>query len=582
MAPSERPRLDHGLVDEIKTRVDALAIFSRFVRLKKAGRRYTGLCPFHKERSPSFGVDPELGLYYCFGCQRGGDVITFLMEMEGQTFWEVVKDMAQEAGVALPERTVEQTAAAGNRERAAQAYAQADEFYRAALNRSEKAIDYLSGRNLTMELARHYGMGYAPEGWGNLRDHLNGLGFNDEELREYGLVTGESGRPYDRFRDRLLFPIRDVKGRAIAFGGRAITPGDEPKYLNSPDSLLYKKSEVLYGLDRARGAMRDKDYAILVEGYMDQLALDRAGFANTVAGCGTALTGEQARLLARYTRRAVLFYDADTAGQNAARKAITLLVPENFQITIATTPGGKDADELLNTGGPEALQECLKNAVPFWPWLLRHLEGQHDLRQPQGREKFLSDAVDLLRQVPGEAARRSLVAPLAEKLAIPEGVVLSELRKRPGEAGGGGFARQALRGSLTPVERMLWHLLLGEPALVRILRDEAEREDLLELLTSPALLAIYGAEEEPDGPAIQKALSDCAGGGALAALAIEDEKQISPLALRKTLSTLRQNRLKYSSRKLDRELQEAIAAGDSPRVNEILQERRQLARKIQE
>lgn len=569
------------MIDQIKSRLDHLALFSRFVRLKKAGRKYSGLCPFHKERSPSFSVDPELGLYYCFGCGKGGDSINFLMELEGLTFWEVVKDLAAEAGVALPERTPEAQVASGNRERALMIYAAADEFYRAKLHDSPPVLAYLEKRHLTLAQAEQFGLGYAPEGWGNLRDHLTGKGYSDAELREYGLVTGETGRNYDRFRDRLIFPIRDVKARPVAFGGRSITPENEPKYLNSPDTILYKKSEVLYGLDQARGPMRERDLCVIVEGYMDRIALARAGVACTVAGCGTALTPEQVKLIARYTRRAVLFYDSDTAGQNATRKALLLLLPENFQVSIATTPAGKDADDLLNSGGPEAVQECLRNAVPFWPWFLGHLAAQHDLRQPQAREKYLGEALDVLRRVPGEVARRSLIAPLAEKLDIPEGVVMAEMRKRPGESGHDGAVRQALKGSLTPSERLLWHLLLESPPLVRVLRELAQPDDLEGLFTGPALLELLQAEEEPDAPFIQRVLIDAASPAVLSTLSLESAPA-TPENLRVALSKIQQNRLKYASRQLDRELLEAQAAGRTDQVNEILKKRLALARQVQD
>ncbi len=573
--------MDSGLIDQIKSRLDHLALFSRFVRLKKAGRKYSGLCPFHKERSPSFSVDPELGLYYCFGCGKGGDSINFLMELEGLTFWEVVKDLAAEAGVALPERTPEAQVATGNRERALMIYTAADEFYRAKLYDSPAVLAYLEKRNLTLAHAGQFGLGYAPEGWGNLRDHLAGQGYSDGELREYGLVTGETGRNYDRFRDRLIFPIRDVKARPVAFGGRSLTPENEPKYLNSPDTILYKKSEVLYGLEQARGPMRERDLCVIVEGYMDRIALARAGVACTVAGCGTALTPDQVKLIGRYTRRVVLFYDSDAAGQNAARKALLLLLPENFQVSIATTPAGKDADDLLNTGGPDAVQECLRTAVPFWPWFLGQLAAQHDLRQPQAREKYLTDALDLLRRVPGEVARRSLVAPLAEKLDIPEGVVMAELRKRPGESGSDGAVRQALKGSLTPAERLLWHLLLESPPLVRVLRELTQPDDLEGLFTGPALLELLQAEEEPDAPMIQRVLIDAASPAVLSALSMETAPA-SAENLRVALSKIQQNRLKYASRQLDRELLEAQAAGRTDQVNEILKKRLALARQTQD
>jgi len=395
------------------------------------------------------------------------------------------------------------------------------------------------------------------------------------------MVVSESGRGYDRFRDRLIFPIRDVKGRPIAFGGRAITPGDEPKYLNSSDSLLYRKSETLYGLDAARTAMRERDFAVVVEGYMDRIALARGGFENTVAGCGTALTSEQVRLIARYTRRVVLFYDADAAGQNATRKALELLLPENFQVTIATTPGGKDADDLLRSGGPEALGACLKAAVPYWPWLLTHLAAKHDLRQPQGRENYLKEAIDLLRLVPGDAGRRVLVAPLAQKLEIDESVVMGELRKRPGSPADSGNARRALKSSLLPVERLIWHQLTQNPALVEIIRNEVDREHLENLYTSEALLALYCDPDPPDATVIRKRLLEAVGPEEVAAIG-EETAPPTGEAMRRILGKLRENRLKYLSRKLDQELRDAMAAGDGVRVNEILQARAGIMRKLQE
>ncbi len=382
------------IVAKIKDAVDIVELIGESVRLERKGRNYSGLCPFHSEKTPSFMVSPDRQTWHCFGCGKGGDVFSFIMEKEGLSFPEALAELARRAGIALPKRHgVSQTADLY------EVMEMAVEFYRAQLKGSGGAVGrgYLARRNITMDDAVAFELGWAPASWQELNDALRRRGVSQDQMLRCGLVTRGDRGCYDRFRGRVMFPIRNVSGRCIALGGR-IVDGDGAKYLNSPEGPLYSKKDNLYLLDKAKGAIREKGRSILVEGYMDAVRLHMHGHKETVASLGTSLTEEQASLLRRFSSRCYICYDADAAGQSATLRGMYVLQRAGLQVYVVRFPGGKDPDEMLQTeGGQELFDESLETAKPL---VLYHIGLYQDDVKTDGQAKAASGLLESMAQLP--------------------------------------------------------------------------------------------------------------------------------------------------------------------------------------
>ncbi|MBH2020082.1 DNA primase [Polaromonas sp.] len=425
--------IPQSFIQELLARADVVDIVGRYVQLKKGGANFMGLCPFHGEKSPSFSVSPSKQFYHCFGCGKNGNAISFLMDHAGMTFIEAVKDLAQQYGLQVPEDDVSPQ----DRARAAQAREQqatltsvlekAGQAYIRSLRTSERAIQYFKRRGVSGEIAKTFGLGYAPEGWRSLASVFPD--YNDPLLVESGLViTGEPGeenaageaKRYDRFRDRVMFPIRNVKGECIGFGGRVL--GDEkPKYLNSPETPVFSKGRELYGLFEARTALRQHGYALVTEGYMDVVALAQLGFANAVATLGTACTAEHVQKLFRFTDSVVFSFDGDSAGRRAARKALDAALP--FASDVRTVkflflPAEHDPDSFIREHGKEGFAAYVAKAVPLSRFLLEAAGEGCDLDTAEGRAHMASNARGLWSALPEGALKPQLLAEIAEQVMI--------------------------------------------------------------------------------------------------------------------------------------------------------------------
>lgn len=420
-------------IQELLARADVVDIVGRHVQLKKGGANFMGLCPFHGEKSPSFSVSPSKQFYHCFGCGKNGNAISFLMEHAGMTFIEAVKDLAQQYGLQVPEDDVspqDRARAAQMREQQAtltSVLEKAGIAYIKALRNSERAIDYFKGRGVSGEVAKTFGLGYAPEGWRSLASVFPD--YNDPLLVESGLViTGEPGeenaageaKRYDRFRDRVMFPIRNVKGECIGFGGRVLGD-DKPKYLNSPETPVFSKGRELYGLFEARTALREHGYALVTEGYMDVVALAQLGFANAVATLGTACTADHVQKLFRFTDSVVFSFDGDSAGRRAARKALDAALP--FATDVRTVkflflPAEHDPDSYIREHGKEGFAAYVSKAVPLSRFLLEAAAEGCDLDTAEGRAHMASNARPLWSLMPDGALKRQLLAEIADKVLI--------------------------------------------------------------------------------------------------------------------------------------------------------------------
>jgi len=430
-------RIPRDIVDAVRDRTDLTEIIGRHVALSRRGKNFVGLCPFHQEKTPSFNVIPDKGIFHCFGCETGGDVFKFLMLLEGLSFVEAVRELAGPAGVTIEDREMTPAERRAIRERAtlfdvltaASRFFEAELWTRAA---GGPARAYLERRGLTEATSRAAGLGWAPGGWTRLIDHLHRDGFSPEQLAEAGLARPRNSGSgfYDTLRERLVIPIRDERGRTIAFGGRLLE-GEGPKYLNTPETRLYHKSRVLFGLDVARAAIAKKGRALIVEGYFDVISLRQAGFEETVATCGTALTPDHLEKIRRLSRDVILLMDADEAGQRASERTLEAFVDASIQPWRVTVPGAKDPDELVRESGPEALAAALEQKQPLFEWVVARRLDRYGA-SAMSRDRVLDEVLPLLAKARDDV----LTYRVSARLGISEATVREKLReyeRRPRE-----------------------------------------------------------------------------------------------------------------------------------------------------
>jgi len=502
--------IPEDVIGEIRQRADIVAVIGQHVQLKKAGVNHKGLCPFHSEKSPSFNVNAAKGFFYCFGCQKKGDVFTFVMEYEGKSFGEAAEALARLTGVTLPERTDDpgaRRAAVEARSEKAQLFRVnqlASEFFRERLaGGGAAARAYLAERGVSDEIAARFQLGYAPDEWGALADFLAAKKVPARLAESLGLVAPrqKAGGHYDRFRHRLVCPVMMTGGEVVGFSARqlpgavvtASTGGDPPaKYINSPESAIYKKSKLLYGLYQAMGGMRTAGRAVLVEGNFDVISLHQAGLTETVAPLGTALTDEQAELLRRLAGKVVLLYDGDKAGRAATLKALRVLIATGVEVSIVALPAGEDPDSLAQKRGPEALAQLFAKVRPAVEYFIDHVWSTTD-HSSAAYATAMREAAALLPAIKDELRRRHLVDHLAAALGVPLERARGDLR-----AAYRGQAPSAPEASAKPVnspqlpstEEMD---LLGYLAEFPDLLPVAEELDVLSLLTDTRLRDMYSA-----------------------------------------------------------------------------------------
>ena len=422
--------IPQSFISDLLNRVDIVDVVGKHVKLKKAGANYQGLCPFHQEKSPSFSVSPTKQFYHCFGCAAHGSAIGFMMEYSGLSYVDAIEDLARSAGLVVPreERSVRDVIKQKQAIALSEVMNMASDWYAQQLKVSQRAIDYLKGRGLTGEVAKRYALGYAPDGWQGLEAVFHSYS-NDETakiLQEAGLmIQGEgndsqgNAKRYDRFRDRIMFPIRNPKGQVIAFGGRILDQG-EPKYLNSPETPLFSKGNTLYGLFEGRKAIRDQGYVLVCEGYMDVVALAQLGFANAVATLGTACTPFHVRTLLRQTDRIVFSFDGDSAGQRAAQRALEASLPilgDDKEIRFLFLPSEHDPDSYIRQYGTATFEQAVSQAMPLSGFFFKLASEGNDLSSPEGRAKTHHTAKPLLQSMPPIALRSQLLRELANRTA---------------------------------------------------------------------------------------------------------------------------------------------------------------------
>lgn len=421
-------------IEDLKRQADILVVIQDYVSLKKTGATYKGLCPFHGEKTPSFHVNRDKGFFHCFGCGVGGDVFKFLELHEKVGFQDAVKQLAQRFGMALPEleQTDEQRATAAEREGLLKVHEEAAAWFTQQLNSTAGARvrRQIADRGVSAPTGDALGLGFAPPGRDSLKQALTKQGFSQALLLRAGLlVQRDDGSVVDRFRNRLMIPICRETGSVIAFGGRAVDPDQQPKYLNSPETPIYSKSRTLYGLNLSKAAIRQGNFAILVEGYFDFAQVYQAGFQGVVASCGTALTPQQAQQLRRFTGKVVLSFDPDAAGQGATAKSCEMLVAEGFEVNVAILPAGEDPDIYVRKQGREGYAERLRQSRPYLEYLLDRVAAGHNLNSDEGRVRFLSEMLPIAGRIPDATMRDRFADRLAFKARITDEVVRTEIRR---------------------------------------------------------------------------------------------------------------------------------------------------------
>jgi DNA primase len=504
-----------SFAERVKQQADIVRVIGEYVRLKKSGANFTGLCPFHQEKTPSFAVHPVKQIYHCFGCGAGGDVFKFVMEMDKSTFPEAIRTVAEKCGIAVPkprERSPEERRENQQRSALVEMHRETAAFFARSLHDTAEgkvAAAYLEDRGLDSEAMKRFGLGFAPSSGDALLRFLKQK-YPEKLLDVSGLVLrDQSGRAYDRFRRRIMFPIANEAGKVIAFGGRAMGD-DTPKYMNSPETPIYTKSNVLYHLDRAKEALRQSDFGVLVEGYMDAIAVARAGMANVVASCGTSLAEPQIKLLGRFTRRVIVNYDPDTAGQVATERSIALLLESEFDVRVLTLPGKADPDKFLKEQGVDAYRNLLAQSPPYLDYLIGRAR-QMDRTTAAGKIAALNFLMPYVQRLPNRLLRSEWATRIASELRVDEPVLREALRRAAAERRSEVKPNASLLGpAVKPAERQIIRMLVEADGfrekLARALVSDAlhrglESERLLELLISKV-------SEHPDAATLAAALEE--------------------------------------------------------------------------
>jgi DNA primase len=485
-----------AFLDDLRGQADIVLVIQDYVPLKRAGASYRGLCPFHAEKTPSFNVNRDRGFFHCFGCGVGGDVFKFLELREQIGFQDAVKRLAQRFGLALPDLEKEQDrGAAEEREGLLKLHEMASSYFRAQLESpaGARARQLLRDRGLTPETVERLGVGFAPPQREGLKAILLAQGVSAHLMVRSGLVIErEDGTSFDRFRNRILFPICRDSGSVVAFGGRAMTADQQPKYLNSPETAIYSKGRLLYGVHVTKAAIRRLGYAVIVEGYFDFAQALQAGVSNVVASCGTALTTAQAHGLRNLASRVILSFDPDAAGQTAAIRSCDLLVAEDFEVKVALLPTGLDPDSLIRQAGREAYTERLRSAQPYLDYLLDRAAERHDLGQESGRRAFLDGMLAVAARIPNAAARDQFADRLAHKARILEEVVRTEIRKAAAARRTSVAITVSGASQVKPAEKGLIWALKRDPATALAALAEAEEADFEGLATAGILRTAWG------------------------------------------------------------------------------------------
>ncbi|MGC1871261.1 MAG: DNA primase [Acidobacteriaceae bacterium] len=585
-----------GFAQSVKQQADIVRIIGEYVRLSKGGAQsFKGLCPFHKEKTPSFNVHAAKQIYHCFGCGQSGDVFAFVQKIENISFPEAVRTVAQRCGIPLPKRefsSPEEAHASKLRSKLLEIHDQACRYFEEQLQSPEaaRAREYLTSRGLTAEAITAFRIGYAPDSYTAMRDRFQPT-FDAEVLRGSGLFSskeqaeGGSGSMYARFRKRITFPIRNEAGRAIAFTARALDNDEKagPKYLNSPETLLFTKGQVLFNIDKAKQAIRQFEFALLVEGQMDCISVYMAGITNVLATSGTAFTEAQVRLLGRHTRQVVVNFDPDTAGANAAEKSIALLIEEGFSVKVVTLEGGLDPDRYVRERGTQAYIAALRGARRHSDYLIERARTLFPPVTPDAKVKALNFLLPHMQHIPSRIARDEFAADAAQKLAIDSALLRQELKQAAVARRTDVRSNSSAATGCSEAEKLMLRALTlpaGQPARERARQLILEEPSLCEGLSASALLSAFVQAEEISNPF--ELAPDEASRHLLASALMHGNQEIQPEQVEDAFHSLRHSRLEQRQRELRRSLAEAELRNDAAAVRELMAEKIALDRLLRE
>ncbi len=570
------------LLDQIRDANDIVDLISEYVPLKKRGKNWVGLCPFHAEKDPSFTVTPDKQIFYCFGCGEGGNVISFLMKHEKLSFPEAAKLLAKRANIPLPKDSFD-TKRAKQLDKLYYANQAADEYFHKNLYREKpgkKARQYLKKRGFDSEILKVFSLGFAPSEWDGLTSYARTKGIEPEVLNQAGLVVPrtEASGFYDRFRNRITFPIFNLSGKIVGFGGRVLDDEDVPKYLNSPETPIYHKGKILYGLNLSKDEIRQSGSAILVEGYVDLISLYQAGVKNATASSGTAFTQDQARLLSRYAEKVYLFFDADSAGQSAVFRSVDLLFSEGIEVFVVGLTEGEDPDSFVRKFGAKAVREKIQEARPFIDFKHDSLGQDFDKLSLKEQEKVVFDLADTAGKITDEIRKNLFVKKIAQTFKINEASILKLVSKKtPSIVGGrrttdGGHPGEAWLSRGEEIERGILRLLMEDSELLKLTTGKlipddfsnSDHKEIFQLIkvnkkVSPANLMDKAESERAKELIVQIASRDLG----LAELAVQLTDHLASLA-----------KLKMNTRMitLKQDIQRALQNGDTQTADRLTKE----------
>ncbi len=582
-------RIPENLLEDILGRVDIVEIISGYIPLKKSGRNFKTNCPFHHEKTPSFMVSADRQIYHCFGCGESGNAFKFLMRHERMEFPEAVEMLAKKAGVVLPQQERPQDAGAASL--STQLYKINElvvSFYENNLRAaSVAASDYLAKRGISLKIIKEFRLGLAGAGWENLMNFLRSKNISLALMEKAGLILPKDGGGYyDRFRNRIIFPIFDIRCRPIGFGARVLDKS-LPKYINSPETPVYIKGNNLFGLNLSKDYIRDADSAIIVEGYLDFMIPYQEGIKNIVASQGTALTLEQIRLLKRYTHNAVMIYDGDTAGEIATLRSLDILIEEGMNVKVVPLPKGTDPDALVRLHGVDSLKAKIQNAASLFDYKLEVLKSRHDMKDAHGKSKIAAQMLSTINKFDNAILRAEYTKRLSEEIKIPEHYILEELNKlKPGPA-----AQQpwplAIDNSvmaINPAEKMLIKFMLEEKELIEKIMQELEPSDFQDMRTAkvvsimhdlftqgkniaPSVLMNYFSEDDASQLVCESMF--------MPELSEQDREK----ALNDCIRRIKVQRLKSKREYLHVQIKSAQSLGDEKRLSSLIQEFHNLIKK---
>ena len=592
----------------VKQQADIVRILGDYIKLRKSGaQNYTGLCPFHREKTGSFSVNAMHGYFYCFGCHEKGDVFTFVMKMEGISFPEAVRAVAAKCGIPLPKRefsSPEEAREAGQRRQLIDIHEAAAQYFEAGLKSPEaaRAREYLSGRGVTSETTAKFRIGYAPDDFNRMREQL-GKHFSEDILRASGLFSfkeqpdGSQGALYTRFRKRITFPIANEQGKVIAFTARALDNEDEKgrplaKYLNSPETTLYTKGQILFNLDKAKSAIRQHDFALLVEGQMDCISVYMAGVQPVVATSGTAFTEMQVRLLGRFTRNIIVNFDPDEAGQNAAEKAIALLTEEGFQVKVMTLEGGLDPDRFLREHNVQAYMDAIRTAKRYADYLIDRAREQFPGRASEAKVKALNFLLPHIRRVPNRIQRDEFAADAAQKIGIDSAILRQELKQAASQRIES--VRAHSHDPASETERVLLRALVlseGDPARMLAASQLSQHPEWFDSLPSAGVLEFLAnapvppnpldaAPDQPSRVLLAHALQDSP--EAQDPVSSPNPQQSLCEQVENALHTLEHRQLERRQRELRALIAEADRRGDHEMLSTLIGEKLQIDRNLRQ